>query len=109
MNHEPTLPLTAVVQIGNSDDKLTQNRWAHFYAGTKSLVHDFATAVHFGGYSPGFSHWQNACWVFEVEQHLLPDLREHLAEHAFRYDQDSIALTLGPTEFVERKAADNGN
>jgi hypothetical protein len=92
---------TVVVQIGNSDDRLTQSRWADFVAHTDAAVRAVTTQVHFTGLSSGHLPWQNACWVGEV---ISPDkvtwLRTKLADVAALFEQDSIALTVGSTEFV---------
>jgi hypothetical protein len=96
--------VTAVVQIGNSDDKLTQVEWYGFQRSTFAWVAQLATQIHFNGTSPGVSMYQNACLVFEIETTKLPALRASLADIADQYRQDSIALTLGPTEFVQTSA-----
>lgn len=93
-------PLTAVVQIGNSDDKLTQAQWHAFVSRTHGLIEAAALDVHFSGYSAPAAPWQNACWVFETTPATLAFLRDGLRSLAGNYNQDSVALTLGETEFV---------
>jgi hypothetical protein len=38
-----------VIQIGNSDNKLTQNRWAHFIAGVDLAIRNRCTHIHLLG------------------------------------------------------------
>ncbi len=94
---KPKPTMTVVVQIGNSDDKLTQREWVQFIMDTRSLVNSLAQ-IHFSGGSSPTAVWQNYCIVAEARS--LNDLRSRLADLATRYRQDSIALTLGKTEFV---------
>lgn len=91
---------TLVVQIGNSDDKLSQAEWTGFCAATWAAVGLYATQVHFEGYSVPTATWQNACWVAEIDPADLKRVRHKLAEVADLYRQDSIAVTLGITEMV---------
>lgn len=98
----PPLTTTAVVQIGNSDDKLTQKRWAAFIVETAEVITSHAQGVHFSGASMADAPWQNHAWVFEISARdlRLSALQYDLTELAYDYEQDSIALTTGVTEFV---------
>jgi hypothetical protein len=92
---------TYIVQIGNSDDKLSQAEWYRFCIDTDALIKEFADEVHFSGGSDNRAPWQNAAWVFVMDNatdfyHLLCGLCE-------QYRQDSIAVTVGGTFFVNRK------
>lgn len=90
------------VAIGNSDDKLTQKRWAAFYSHASRWVHTFATAVHGQWVSEPASAWQNACWCLEVDGENVPGLRRRLGFLAQAYEQDSIAWAEAPvTEFIK--------
>lgn len=93
---------TAVVQIGNSDNKLTQAAWAEFIAETGYVIKKHSEHTHFAGASLPTEPWQNFAWAFEVRLRRLRlgALQHDLAELAARYEQDSIALTTGSTEFV---------
>ena len=91
--------ITATIQIGNSDDKLTQKEWAAFIRATHKVA-DYHGDVHFSGFSVPDAVWQNACWVVEIHEAGVRRLREQLAELARRFRQDSIALTTGVTVFV---------
>lgn len=100
-------PITYTVQIGNSDDKLGQERWSEFIDGLGVVLAELETEigceVHFFGYSAPQGHWQNCCAVFNVpatgEANLL--IRSKLEKLAALFDQDSIALTVGATTFVK--------
>lgn len=93
---------TYVIQIGNSDNKLTQNRWAHFVAGVDLAICSHCTQVHFKGGSDWDAPWQNACWVcVPISDEAASLLRSDLALEAARNNQESIALTVGETEFIK--------
>lgn len=95
---------TVVVQIGNSDNKLTQNEWAHFCVYTKAAIAENAYRIHFEGGSDFNAPWQNACWVCEMTQHNSIDkLKSELAMLCRQFRQDSIAIVCGETEFVTGK------
>lgn len=94
---------TGIIQIGNSDDKLSQKEWAEFISNIDQVLQNWQVGLHFHGYSLPDKPWQNACWVFEVDNDLmgLDDLKAELAYIARQFRQDSIAVTLGDTEFVK--------
>lgn len=89
---------TVTIQIGNSDDRLTQKRWSEFCVWVGRAVGVFSEQVHFAGGSPVSSPWQNHCWVVEVAD--PQPLRQELARLRLEYGQDSIAWTEGETEFI---------
>lgn len=92
---------TAVIQIGNSDDKLTQRDWSRFVKDVEFAVSACCGQVHFSGYSPGGESWQNFCVVAEIDDDFGGDrLRGYLSELVTKYKQESIALIIGETEFV---------
>ena len=109
------MPKTVVIQIGNTDDKLSQTQWSHFVKALMYEVDEFHTQVHFFGFSEPTAPWQNCCVVFEVNQdylnkyrhgdmeEYLEQLRMVLSDLARKYRQDSIALLVGETEFVSSK------
>lgn len=99
VSDEPTM--TAVVQIGNSDDKLTQEEWAKYVAEVDYVLSGLE--MHFSGFSVPHARWQNAAWVFELPASLLRinALRTKLSRLALTYRQDSIAFTTGNTEFLK--------
>lgn len=94
---------TITIQIGNSDNKLTQQEWSAF------IYHVFddllcvmpnAEQIHFSGGSNPAAKWQNYCWVFNLDDERIPEMREWLSSAAYQFKQDSIAMTVGDTEFV---------
>lgn len=93
--------ITVVVQIGNSDDKLPQARWARFIYRVRSVCAD-AIAIHFSGGSHPDTIWQNYCIVgVASEQYWVDNLRNDLSKLATEFGQESIAMTIGTTEFVK--------
>ena len=91
---------TITLQIGNSDDKLTQREWAAFVGDIDHEINVLAEDVHFCGFSPGDAPWQNACWVFELETDRENELKALVTGHRARFKQDSVAWTKGQTAFV---------
>jgi hypothetical protein len=91
---------TVVIQIGNTDDKLSQPEWASFYEQVDRLVELMTVRVHFAGASASTQPWQNACWVAEIKAGEATTLERSLEPIRIRYRQDSIAVTYGTTRFV---------
>jgi hypothetical protein len=92
--------VTAVVQIGNSDDKLTQNEWSNFIDIVNELIIRYQSGIHFYGFSIPNAAWQNACWVILIEKQDIIDLKKKLQATKAEFKQDSIAVTIGETEMV---------
>jgi hypothetical protein len=92
--------ITVYVSIGNSDDKLTQNDWSHFYAWTADRIDRHAWKVHGRWFSDPSSPWQNAAWCFEIAPHAAESLKRALAATALVYRQDSIAWAVAETTFI---------
>lgn len=91
---------TITIQIGNSDDKLTQKEWARFTYNVKEAVACAASEIHYSGASPGDCAWQNYCIVFSVHPEREESLREELKNQREAHKQDSLAWTEGETEFI---------
>ena len=91
---------TMVVSIGNSDDKLSQRKWSHFVNDVKYEVYVAAYRVHFYGCSDGGKEWQNACFVFEIDVTRIEAIKAALQKLRIGYLQESIAVTIGETQFV---------
>jgi hypothetical protein len=89
---------TVVIQIGNSDDKLTQLEWAKFVNDIRYLVGNHANEIHFFGGSSNWENWQNACWIFTSD--VVPELLENIKSIRQNYKQESVAVTIGNTQFV---------
>jgi hypothetical protein len=91
---------TITIQIGNSDNKLTQNDWAHYVESAKLSIESHANEVHFFGGPPNWYPWQNVAWVIAIKDEEIPTLKQSLAYVRHSYKQDSIALLIGETEFI---------
>ncbi len=97
------------ITIGNSDDKLSQQRWAEFCREVDKVLKGLRVPRYFHGYSLPNAPWQNAIWAVEMDesdQVNIERVKELLRWVADRFKQDSIAWTQAPfTEFLipERK------
>ena len=96
---------TVYISIGNSDDKLTQNEWAHFWTTVDRRIRSYAHVVHGSWVSEATSPWQNACWCIEVQPDHTKGLRIVLGQAAQAYQQDSIAWAEATTEFIAPEGA----
>jgi len=92
--------ITMVVQIGNSDDKLSQGKWSNYIDYVHDKIKPFANEIHFNGGSSFDAPWQNACFVLEIDYVSISKLRTELTSVKKLFDQDSIAITCGDTEFI---------
>jgi len=90
---------TVTIQIGNSDDKLTQVEWHQFVREMTLAVHAGAYQVHFFGGPINYEPYQNAAWIIEIGGNCL-SLRMTVEEIRKKYKQDSAAWTEGHTEFI---------
>lgn len=93
--------MTHIVQIGNSDNRLGQREWSEFIDALGNLLVAHASNIHFLGYSNPIAKWQNACVVFELREGMEMSLTAELSDLASDFRQDSIALTVGMTEFIK--------
>lgn len=93
-----TTKATVTIQIGNTDDKLSQVQWANFVGEVNFLTRKFDT--HFGAASAGDARWQNYCLVCAVPLEQLEKLKTELTAIRRRYEQESAAFTVGETFFV---------
>lgn len=92
--------ITVTIQIGNSDNKLTQNEWAAFCNKVHSLILFWDGNIHFSAPSVGWADWQNAAWVIAIDEEQAERLRHYLSEIRAEYKQDSVAWTEGQTQFI---------
>lgn len=88
------------IAVGNSDDKLTQARWAEYVAACTTVLRRAAAVIHGVWFSESGSPYQNACIAAEVEPGALDQLRDDLRVIRAEFDQDSVALNVSETEFV---------
>lgn len=91
---------TATVQIGNSDNKLTQQEWSEYWASVDGELSDLEVEPHFSAGSHSWAPWQNYCWVVAIEESNVPVLINRLRSVRERFKQDSVAVTVGATEFI---------
>ncbi|HWC61467.1 MAG TPA: hypothetical protein VHC44_17375 [Verrucomicrobiae bacterium] len=91
---------TTVVQIGNSDNKLRQAEWARFVQRVNAIVQEHADTIHFFGGPENWAAWQKVCWVFDCDELRAAELNIRLGELRKEFQQDSVAVTRGETEFV---------
>lgn len=91
---------TTVVQIGNSDNKLTQAQWAEFVKRVGEIVNTYATHIHFFGGSPNWERWQNVAWVAECADYMIPNFKDALSGCKQEFYQDSIAYSESETLFL---------
>jgi hypothetical protein len=93
---------TITVQIGNSDDKLTQNQWSDFVNKIDRAIQLAKARIHFMGGSYNDAPWQNFCWVFQLpeDNRESGSLFQHLKLIRKDFQQDSLAWTEGETLFV---------
>lgn len=91
---------TIVIQIGNSDDKLTQKEWADFCIDMYQLATRYCIQIHFFGSPDAKSTWQNACLVADCGSNQFDELKYRLRQLAGKYKQESIALSFGDTQFI---------
>ena len=91
---------TVTIQIGNSDDKLTQSEWSQYCDEVRDFVNRIADEVHFEGYAPSDSKWQNAAFVCVISDEQVLKLRGGVSNIRMAYRQDSVAWTEGVTQFI---------
>lgn len=92
---------TVYVSIGNSDDKLTQSRWACYVDDIRDEVRRHADQIHGEWYSAPDSVYQNACFCAAAPAHELPAMRAMLTKIREVYGQDSVAWAVtSETEFI---------
>lgn len=92
--------ITAVIQIGNSDNTLTEAKWAKYSIAMWCAIDLCIERYHFRGGSTWDAFHQTALWVCEVDPDKVQKLRNALEKVRREFHQDSVALTLGNTEFV---------
>ena len=90
---------TITLQIGNSDNKLTQVEWSDFVGEIHCLIErDPTSQIHFFGGPQNWECWQNVAWVFVTGNPM--SLCQEVKRIRTKYKQDSAAWTEGSTAFV---------
>jgi hypothetical protein len=94
--------ITVYVSVGNSDDKLSQDRWSTFVITVRDYLRRHATEIHGEWYSAPDAGYQNACFCIVLRDgDLAAMIRMRLAETREQFGQDSAAWAEVPvTEFV---------
>jgi len=90
--------MTVYVSIGNSDDKLSQQRWSAFYGQVSGAVRALAERIYGEWLSAPASQWQNACIGFTITPTAASHLRDDLRALARHFGQDSIAWSVVPAD-----------
>lgn len=88
------------ILIGNSDNKLKQDEWSDYVQEVNALLSKYQKQRHFFGGPPTYAPWQNACWVVELEFQEMEIIKHKLSVIASRYQQESVAVINGITEFI---------
>jgi hypothetical protein len=90
------------LQIGNSDNKLTQQEWSKIIKEIENLLTIYHAQRYFTGGSDCKEAWQNYCWCFDLEgsEFLIKAFKEQLRRCRERYLQDSVAILQGTSEFI---------
>jgi len=84
---------TIAVQIGNSDNKLTQSQWKDFCNEIHSVISIWGEQIHFSAPSVGWADWQNAAWIFNCKEKFIDDLKQDIFVIRSKFMQKSIAWT----------------
>lgn len=79
--------LTVFVVIRNTDDHLTQGRWAMLHLDVAKMLQDAGATFHGEWHSAGAAMWQNACWCVDVPGPAVEQLKAMLAGVARAYDE----------------------
>lgn len=92
---------TVIIQIGNTDNKLTQQEWAKFCDEIHWIILDSNVMIHFSGGPPNCAPFQNYCWVIEIDRCFdTKELEENISYVRAKYKQDNVAITYGETKFI---------
>ena len=91
------LPYATSIQIGNSDDRLSQREWCDFINDMTKIMRRYR--IWFSGPREARAPWQCFCWV--INGQLLLDDVQALRALAAKYRQRQIAVTSGTTTMIE--------
>lgn len=92
---------TILIQIGNSDNKLSQAEWAAFvHAMRHEAILKNCVQIHFAGGPGTHERWQNFAFVVECKEEQVAPLRAAVKDIRDVFQQDSAAFMVGDTEFV---------
>ena len=88
---------TACIQIGNSDNKLSQQEWSKYCSAIRGICEAHGQ-VHFAGGPATDAPYQNYCIVVETEE--AGKMMSALSMRRAAYQQESIAWFEGGTVFI---------
>jgi hypothetical protein len=94
------MKVTITIQIGNSDDKLSQRNWAEFVDKINKVIEATASEVYFFGAPHNYAQWQNAAWIFSCDEEIVDVAKNKFIEIRKSFLQDSIAFTICDMEFI---------
>ena len=93
-------PVTVYISIGNSDDRLTQRRWAEFHWNIHSEL-EGRGQLHGEWASDPVAEFQNACWCITFPDGRIAGLvRTLVACIARQFGQEAVAWAVAETDFV---------
>ena len=93
-------PVTVYISVGNSDDRLTQRRWAEFAWNIHSEL-EGRGQLHGEWYSAPDSEYQNACWCIELpDGFMATTVRALIACIARQFGQQAVAWAVARTDFI---------
>lgn len=92
--------MIATIQIGNSDNKLTQQEWSQFVDEIREATNTDGIETHFFASSEGSKPWQNACWVVAIRETEVEDMLKTVKKIRRRYKQESVAIVLGDVRLI---------
>lgn len=87
--------MTICIQIGNSDNRLSQAEWSDFCYSMSALVKKHAEQVYFHGFSQGGEPWQNACWILACRN--TDQFQQEVKSLRKKFRQHSVAWMTGQT------------
>ena len=90
----------AVVSIGNTDNKLTQQEWSKFVEEMGEFIRQTADHIHFDGAPPNSAPWQNFAWLVEFHNGVYNSFLPGITTIRERYKQDSAFVMFGKGMFV---------
>lgn len=90
---------SAVIQFGNSDNKLTQQEWSNFIMAMRDVTSNIYL-THFEGASFPDKPWQNYCIVLQLEEYNVDNLILSVQMVREKFQQDSVAMLIGETMFI---------
>lgn len=89
------------LSCGNSDDKLTQEKWAELLESIEDALQEAQVSWIGAWFSAPGSAFQNACFAFTLDEDYHPELKGEMRALAVIFRQDAISWANAPvTEFL---------